>query len=219
MASAARGILMLVAAVTCLGSSQLHAQNSGDMEILHFLCGDPGDTPLFSREQVLSKVAQMYGQDKADELDDLTDPQTGTVGFVELSSSRFPGASDKSTIAINTSRYPLWLCANAMVHEGTHCTRPRPPGSDGPDSTDPETSNSNPCGTCNHAAMLAEELAHDRDLCFESPEIFSDPGESPCELFCQMIDGINTLLDECAASSCGSVPNVDTTPPCGCVCN
>ena len=174
-----------------------------------------------SREEIIGFIGDHISQELADEIDAATDPQDGCAEVCEKDGYG-TGKADATTIALRTSRMPLWLCAVVMIHEYHHWQRAHAAGvsSGNPGEGDPETDDSNPCGKCNHAAMGGEDTALAGELC---EQLSVAERKQLCELAWEWRKKITKLLTQCVYDGCmsccgfGYVPNVDeiwSPPPC-----
>ncbi len=181
----------------------------------------PGSSMTHSREEIIGFIADHISKGLADEIDVATDPEDGCAEVCER--TRYgTGKADATTIALRTSRMPLWLCAIVMIHEYRHWQRAHEAGktTGNPGEGDPETAGSNPCGWCNHAAMGVEDTATAAELC---EQLSAAERKQLCDLAWEWRKQIAKALTKCVYDGCTSccgfsyVPNVDeiwSPPPC-----
>lgn len=119
----------------------------------------------------------------------------------------------------------LWLSSIVLIHEYTHWTRARtppapppggPPTPANPYGGDPQTSDNNPCGQCNHGTMIAADLSNIAIFC-------EGLSQKDLEYLCQLRDEwrkeVGKSLSACRYQGCtsccgfGYVPNVDEIFP------
>ena len=123
------------------------------------------------------------------------------------------GSSDATTISVMTRGVPLWKAASVLIHEYTHWTRSRPASvaSGDADQTDPETSDDNPCGQCNHANMGVDDIAWMSALC-DSPTSTADDIAQLCKLWQDGRNKTAKMLTSCLYAGCSSCCGLDHVP-------
>lgn len=127
--------------------------------------------------------------------------ESGDVLITELlGGSSDPSSHDKTTIAVATKDYPLWVCALGVRHEWWHISH-IPPGS-GPEQQDPTTSEDDPCGSCNHLDGLLDQLKHIALLSCE--ELV--PAQEACDIWKKAHDAAGKVFYDCVyeGSGCSS---------------
>jgi len=173
----------------------------------------------YGQEDLIDAVSALYGTELADDIETYLD---NDANLVEMEQSEQPGTSDRSTIVLNTSNYPLYFCAVVLVHEYRHSSAARTPETEGPSSFDPTTGDAS-CGKCAHAAMYAADADVLAAASCECPLVAQCVDPSPCELYWQVREYVCHLLSDCAYDGCQSccgfpyVPNeseVLTATPC-----
>lgn len=149
------------------------------------------------------------------------DPDTGFAKFVELCGGK-AGLSDSGTIAVQTYRQPIWLCALVLMHEWGHCTAAHTANPNDPDKPDPAGKEADEvCGWCNEAAMGADDLNLLAQWACDPPVLV--PPVEACNFAKEKWRGVGVALTNCVYSGCGSccgfsyVPNAGELtgiPPC-----
>ncbi len=130
-----------------------------------------------------------------------------------------PSIHDKTTIAVNSDKFPLWVCALGVLHEWWHIGHI--PAEKGPYEQDPETDADNPCGSCNHLAGLLDQMKH---ISYLSCEGVVTSAEA-CSIWKQARDAAARVYYDCVyegpscSSYSGSFIQVLTAEQIPCNCN
>jgi hypothetical protein len=174
--------LIAALAVLLSGSSLIPIGGDGDDEILWEVTDV--DHLQYTPESMVDFLEVNFPDEDFSDLREAIDDEDVTV-------TDKPSTHDKTTIAIKSEKYKLWVCALALWHEWWHISH-IPPGA-APHKQDPETSVDAPCGACNHLSGLLDNF---RRISYLSCEGVVSSTEA-CDLWKLSLPGVAELYYDC----------------------
>lgn len=163
----------------------------GDYQILHYWVSENGLS--YTAEELLNFLKANFSEEDFNELE--TALLAGDVNLGELKGGGPVATHDKTTIAIKSSEWPLWICALALWHEWEHIENIDPNA--GKHAKDPLTDG--PCSNCEHLSMLILQLKRIAHLDCEGILL----GEDVCGFWEKAYQGATEINSLCRYEGAG----------------